>query len=198
MANHTELIKESKNSKGNTFDEVVDLYQHKVMNIAFGFLRNKEDAEDIAQDVFFQVYKSLSDLNDGNKVSSWISRIAVTRSLDFIRKKNRKKRFSSLFRVFNSSDDDPDVNRVELIKDEKGGSPEKKYSDRERSQILYQTIDALPEKQKIAFTLSKIEGLGNSEVAEVMEVSLSAVESMIHRAKKTLQSKLKHFYATHL
>lgn len=197
MANHTEPVRAEDNSKC-TFDEVVDLYQNKVINIAFSFVRNWEDAEDIAQEVFLQVYKSLSDLNDGNKISSWISRIAVTRSLDFIRKKNRKKRFSSLLRVFNTTDSDPATNRIEHYEDEKGIDPEKVFSDQERATLLYKTIDTLPENQKVAFTLSKIDGLGNSEVADVMDVSLSAVESLIHRAKKGLQSKLRRYYETHL
>ncbi len=163
-----------------------------VINTCYRFVLNREDAEDIAQEVFLEVYRSLDSFRHESKLSTWLYRIAVTKSLDHLRKKKRKKRFSSLKRVIGFNDP-----AEELPLPSNLATPDEVVSENERKQILQNALDSLPDNQKTAFLLSKYDGYSNQEIADIMKTSLSAVESLVHRAKKNLQKQLeKHFRNT--
>jgi RNA polymerase sigma-70 factor (ECF subfamily) len=175
---------------GDTFDfkDIVDKYQEKVRNTCYRFVKNTDDADDVAQDVFIQVYESLANFRAEAELSTWIYRIVVNKSLDFIRKQKRKKRFGQLTSLFGFNEE-----KEEIILPA-GGNPQMDLEDKERKQILDSAIDQLPENQKTAITLSKYEGFSNNEIAKIMDLSLSAVEALMHRAKKNLHKKLyNHF-----
>ena len=91
-----ELVQQLKRNEPGAFKTVVELYQDRVLNTCFRFLFNREDAEDVSQEVFIEVYRSIASFRAEAKLSTWIYHIAVTRSIDLIRKKNRKKRFSQV------------------------------------------------------------------------------------------------------
>ncbi len=182
------LLDELKDGNRDAFKNLVQQYQNKVINTCFKFVQNKEDAEDVAQEVFIEVYQSISGFREEAKLSTWIYRIAVTKSLDFIRRKKRKKRFSQLHSILGFE------NQSEEIPAPESSNPHTVIENQERSQILQQAIDSLAENQKIAVTLNKYEGFSYNEIAEIMETSLSAVESLIHRAKKNLLKKLYKYY----
>ncbi|MBD3289489.1 sigma-70 family RNA polymerase sigma factor [candidate division KSB1 bacterium] len=174
------------------FKSIVQAHQEKVRNTCFRFVKNPEDADDVAQEVFIQVYESLSRFRSEAELSTWIYRIAVNKSLDFIRRKKRKKRFARLVSLFGFEEGKEDI---ELPVP---GNPQSDLESRERKHILDWAIDRLPENQRTAITLSKIEGFSNKEIAKIMNLSLSAVEGLIHRAKKNLHDKLYKFYEKHL
>lgn len=190
MNHHLELNK-FKFGKSDPFSLLVEAYKDKVLNTCYGFLKNRDDAEDVSQEVFIEVYNSLVYFREESDLSTWIYRIAVSKSLDAIRKRNRKKRFGKLKQVFG-------LEVSEGLKDDKHLNPEQYISAEERSKILHGAIDKLNESQKIAITLSKLEGFSNTEVAKIMDISVSAVESLIHRAKKRLYDLLYHYYHDHL
>ncbi len=170
------------------FKSLVENHQEKVRNTCFRFVNNREDADEVAQDVFIQVYESLSHFREESELSTWIYRIAVNKSLDFIRKKKRKKRFAQLTSLFGFSEEKEEI--VLPV----GSNPQQEMEEKERKQILDSAIDKLPESQKTAITLSKYEGFSNKEITSIMELSLSAVEALIHRAKKNLHKQLYHYY----
>lgn len=173
--------------KGNegAFREFVEMYMKMVMNTCYGFLHSAEDAEDVAQEVFIEVYKSIENFRSESKLSTWLYRIAVSRSLNFIRD-NKKRRWFSTF----DDEQNPGTERLYQIAAGKEGNPEYILENRQRAGILYKAVDSLPRNQKVAFILSKYEELGQKEIAEVMNVSVSSVESLIYRAKRNLQKKL--------
>lgn len=173
------------------FRSVVESHQDKVFSTCYGFLRNREDAEDATQEVFIEVFRSLKDFREEAKLSTWIYRIAVTKSLDMIRKKNRKKRFGQLKRVLGFE------NGENRLPDSKRPDPEQTLAEQERSRILHEAVGTLNDSQRIALTLSKLEGFSNAEVAGIMDISVSAVETLIHRAKKNLYDKLYHYFKGH-
>ena len=181
-----------KYSDPNNFNELVLNYQDRVLNVIFRFLNNKEDAEDVAQEVFIEVYRSIGHFKEEALLSTWIYRIAVNKSLDVIRKKKRKKRFAYIMNLFSSPDDKKEVQLPAPH------NPQSDLEQKERIQILNRTIDSLPENQKVAITLSKYEGFSNKEISEIMDTSVSAVESLIHRAKENLRKKLYLFYEKNL
>lgn len=177
-----------KNLSEISFEEIVKQHQIRVFNTAISFLQNKEDAEDVTQEVFIEIYHSLDSFRRQANVSTWIYRITVNRSLDFIRKKNAKKRQGFLTTLF--SNDSGEINLDKGHFDHPGILFEKKESAR----VLFAAINCLKESQKTAFILFHVEELSQKEIALIMDLSPKAVESLILRAKTHLREKLKNFY----
>ena len=170
------------------FSTIVAEHQDMVLNTCYRFVLNREDAEDIAQEVFLEAYRSFGSFRRESKLSTWLYRIAVTKSLDHLRKKKRKKRFSSLKRVIGFNDPAEELTLPSME------TPAEVLSGNERTEVLRKALDSLPDNQKTAFLLSKYDGYSNQEIAEVMHTTVSAIESLVHRAKKNLQKKLEKYY----
>ncbi len=185
----SEIIRKLQQGDEQAFRVLVDTYRKLVVNTCFGILHHTEDAEDIAQDVFIEVYRSIQKFRADSKISTWLYRIAVNRSLNFLRDHKYKKRIHSL--------DEPKQNENQQIYNILAGrsdQPGSVIEDRQRAALLHSAIDSLPDHQKVAFTLNKYEDLSYQEISEIMDLSLSSVESLIHRAKKNLQKKLYDCY----
>lgn len=181
--NELELIQGLRKGDESAFRYMVDTYRDRVYNTALGIVQNAEDAEDVAQEVFIQVFRSIGSFKGESKLSTWLYRIATTRALDLLRSRKSKKRFGLLQRLFGEGDEPiieiPDFNHPGVALDRK-----------ENAARLFRAISQLPENQKIAFTLHKLEDLSYQEVSEIMQTSLPAVESLMHRAKQNLKKWL--------
>ncbi|MFM2224017.1 MAG: Sigma-24 [Bacteroidota bacterium] len=164
------------------FTELVNQYSNQVFNTCYKFLLNKEEAEDLTQEIFIEVYQSLKKFRGDSKLSTWIYRIAVTKCLDEIKKRNRKKRISSLGKILHLDE------IVHWLVGET--SPDKDLQQKEKWKAIEQALNQLPDNQRVAFTLSKIEGYSNPEIAELMNTSTVAIESLIYRAKKNVGAEL--------
>lgn len=183
-----ELIKRLKQKEPWAFKELVELYQDRVINTCYRFLFNREDAEDAAQEVFITAHQALSSFKETAALSTWLYRIAVNRSIDMIRKKKRKKRFAPVKSLLGLEEEGKEVPAPEHH------NPRDTMEQGERMQILQEAIDSLPENQRVVFTLSKCDDMGNKEIAGVMGLTLSSVESLMHRAKKNLRKKLTAYF----
>lgn len=185
--NEWTLIEQLKQGDEIAFKTIVDTWQNMVYNTAIGIVQNAEDAEDIAQEVFVQVYQSISSFKGDSKFSTWLYRITITKSLDHERRKKRKKRFAFVKSLFGEENQvtvhPPDFNHPGVVLDKK-----------EDAATLFAVINQLPENQRIAFTLHKVEGLSYQEVSEVMKTTVSSVESLMHRAKNNLRRRLEDHY----
>jgi len=190
--NENEIIGKLQSGDEETFKAVVEKYQRYVLNTCFRFVNSEETAEDLAQEVFIQVFISIRDFRGGSKLSTWIYRIAVTKSLDHLKKLRRKKRFAVIKRLFGEDE------MEEQIPSNDETNPEKDLDNKERLKILNMALDNLPENQRIAFTLSKYDEMSYKEIADILGTTVSAVESLIHRAKNNLQKKLYNYYKKHL
>lgn len=157
-----------------------------VFNTVIGFLQNHEDAEDVTQNVFIKVFESINQFKGESALSTWIYRVSVTSALEFLRKKKRKKRFGFLSPIW-GEDNEPVVDIPDFH------HPGVQLDNKEKATILFKAIKQLPENQQIAFILNKVEGLSYQEVAAIMQTSLSAIESLLHRAKSNLKEILKNF-----
>jgi RNA polymerase sigma-70 factor, ECF subfamily len=160
-----------------------------VVNTCFGLLHNIDDSEDVAQDVFIEVFRSVENFRADSKISTWLYRIAVNRSLNFIRDNNKRKWFQSFSEVVESKKE-----MLNELSHQNADDPVSELEHSQRALILHEAIDSLPENQRVAFTLNKYEDLSYKEITEVMNLSVSSVESLIHRAKKNLQKKLYKCY----
>ena len=183
-----ELVTEISNGNQQVFRMFVEKYQLSVFKICNGFIHNKEDSEDILQEVFIDVYESIHKFREEAKLSTWLYRIAVNKSLNYLRKNRTMKNLKSMESLFTS-----DKNRLNYIEDN-NMRPDENVEQRERARILYKAVNSLSTNQRIAFVLNKYEDLAYKEISEIMNTSLSAVESLIHRAKTNLQKKLFGYY----
>ncbi len=163
----------------NAFRQLYGLYADKVYNTALSYAQNEADAEEITQDVFTSIFRYAANFKGDSAVGTWIYRITVNTSLNHLK---RKKRFS--FLKFGDIDAGrPDFEHPGVLMENK-----------ENAKILFKVIDALPENQKTAFILSYVEDLPRQEVADIMALSLKAVESLLQRAKANLRRRLDHHY----
>jgi len=181
------LITNVINNQPGAFQHLVEKHQNMVINTCQGFLHNYQDAQDVAQEVFIEVYRSIQKFRSESKLSTWLYRISVNKSLNYIRDNKKRSWFQSLDILF----------EIENKTNKSGAfseSPEEILENNERSTIVQNAIDKLATNQKVAFTLHKYENLSYSEIAEVMNTSLSSVESLIFRAKKSLQKHLLNYY----
>jgi RNA polymerase sigma-70 factor, ECF subfamily len=184
-----EIIEGLKLGNEKAFRQLVDVYRQLVVNTCNGLLHNTEDAEDVAQEVFIEVYRSVDKFRADSKISTWLYRIAVNRSLNFIRDNKRHK----WFRSFEEAVESKIAEHRHWISG-KADDPGFNLENSQRTLILHEAIDSLPKNQRVAFTLNKYEDLSYKEIAKVMDLSVSSVESLIHRAKKNLQKKLYYCY----
>ncbi|MCK5076532.1 MAG: RNA polymerase sigma factor [Calditrichia bacterium] len=188
----TEIVERIINNRAGSFKELVEEHQFKVINTCFRFVNNKEDAEDIAQEVFLEIHQSISKFRGDAKLSTWIYRIAVTKSLNFLRMKKRKKRMGHLKRIFGFEEE------MDKLPSTNIDNPERSLEKKERLEILQKALDSIAENQRTAIILSKYDGYSYQEIAELMDTTISSVESLIHRAKKNLEKKLYNYFKKNL
>lgn len=182
------LVHELQQGSERAFGLLMDLYQNKILSTCLGFVPNRQDAEDIVQEVFVEVFRSVQTFKEESKLSSWIYRIAINKSLEAIRFKKRKKRkafFQSLIGLHD---------RKDSLATGHFDHPGVLLENKERSEILFSKIELLPDNQRIAFVICKVEGMSYKEASEIMKCSVSSIESLLFRAKKNLQKLLETYY----
>jgi RNA polymerase sigma-70 factor (ECF subfamily) len=182
-----ELTNRIKSGDEDAFRELVDEHQKFVTNTCYRFVQIIETAEDITQDVFVEVFRSIHNFRGDSKLSTWIYRIAVTRSLDYLKMMKRKKRFAKLKSIFGDEGKEVEISSTHEI-------PGNKAEDEDRIRILNWALESLAENQRVAFTLSKYDEMTYKEISEIMGTTVSAIESLIHRAKTNLKKKLYKYY----
>lgn len=170
------------------YEALVEAFQEKVLNTCLGFLPNMQDAEDATQDVFMEVFRSIHKFNGESRLSTWIYRIAVRKCLETLRSRKRHKRMA-FFQSLIGLDDA----RVAAVPDALF-HPGIRLEQRERARILYRAMDRLPDTQRAAFVLHKVEGLSHRDICDALGLSVPAVEALLHRAKKNLQKWLSDYY----
>ena len=181
-----DFIEKLISGNSQAYAKLLDDYQQKVFATCISFIPNKEDAEDVAQEVFLEVFKSITKFKGNSKLSTWIYKITTNKCLEFIRKRNAKKRFA--FLQFSIGADTPvdntnyftEINHPGII-----------LENKEATERIFKAINTLPENQRVVFTLAKIDGKSYQEIVEITGKSLSSVESIMFRAKKSLKEKLK-------
>jgi RNA polymerase sigma-70 factor (ECF subfamily) len=184
---NSELVTKLKNADEQVFRQLVLQYQDKIFNTCISLVKNAEDADDLTQEVFIEIFRSIHKFREDSLLSTWIYRIAVNKSLEHLRRMKRKRR-AGILTWFNKenrevSNDPADFNHPGVMAE-----------NEEQSRILFRAVEKLPESQKIAFTLHKLEGLSYEQIAAVMQKTLSSVESLMHRAKSNLKKELYEYY----
>ncbi len=172
-----------------SFERIFIENKDRVFSTVLCLLQNREDAEDVMQEVFITVHETFKNFRGQSQISTWVYRIAVNKSLDFLKAKKTQKRFGYVMSIFGDKNETREVYDVpDFI------HPGVVAERREQATMLFKAISKLPDNQKVAFNLSKIEGLSYTEIGDVMQISISSVESLLFRARQNLQNLLQEFY----
>lgn len=170
------------------FTELVDKYKQRVMNFVYQRLRDEAEAEDLAQNVFLQVYKSRARYKQTAKFSTWLFTIAHNLCLNELRRRSRHPA-ESLEETHTENEDQP----PRQIEDKSHvGAPENVLRG-ELAQKIEEALRELPENQRSAILLCREEDLSYEQIAKILRCSLSATKSLIHRGRETLKEKLKPY-----
>ena len=171
-----QLMKRTAQGDSDAFKTIVVRHQASVLNVIYRFVGNRVEAEDLAQEVFIKVWKSREQYKPVAKFTTWLYRIVTNVSLNAI----RRKRASSLDCL------------AEIVSDDL--SPVGQLLKKETTVVIKNAIGSLPPNQKMAVILHRFEGLSYKEISEVMELSLPAVESLLHRASIKLTEILAPYF----
>ena len=191
MLTDKELIEAIMGGDETAFKTLYTMYSNMVYNTALSILQQQTEAEDITQDVFIEIHKSIIKFKQDASLKTWIYRITVTKCYDCLKKQQTKKRFAQLTALFSGEN--------KLLHDKPHFEhPGVALENKEHAAVLFSAISKLPIKQQTVFTLSKIEGLSYQEIAEVMNTTVSSVESLLFRANKNLKRSLSDYYKNNL
>ncbi|MGH7993035.1 MAG: sigma-70 family RNA polymerase sigma factor [Limisphaerales bacterium] len=173
------------------FAELVEKYKQPVMNLVYRTLHDETEAEDLAQNVFLQVYKSAGRYESRAKFSTWLFTIARNLCLNEIRRRSRHPA-DSIEESHAEHEDQP----RQQFEDKSSVTPPEKLLQGELAQKIDEVLAELPENQRTAILLCRQEELSYEEIAKILGCSLSATKSLIHRGRETLKEKLKPYLRT--
>jgi RNA polymerase sigma-70 factor (ECF subfamily) len=179
------LIAEGNES---AFRTLVNEHADRVYNTCLGMLQHAEDAEDITQEVFIEVHRSIGKFRGECGLGTWLYRIAVSKSLDLLKNRRTAKRFAFITSLFGDEGVHPIADTPHF------DHPGVQLENKEHARVLFHALHKLPESQRTAFTLNQVEGLSYLQISEVMETSVASVDSLMVRARKNLRKLLKGYY----
>ena len=185
------LMLRAKRGDRAAFAELVEKYKQPVMNFVFRSLRDEIEAEDLAQNVFLQAWKSRSRYRQTAKFSTWLFTIARNLCLNEIRRRSRHPAES----IEEAHAEHEDLPRQQY-EDKSQIAPPEKLLHGELAQKIEEALAELPENQRTAILLCRQDELSYEEIAGVLDCSLSATKSLSHRGRETLKEKLKPYLQT--
>jgi RNA polymerase sigma factor (sigma-70 family) len=185
--NETLLIQQLQQGNRQAFTQLVLAHQHMVHNTVLSIVQHVQEAEDVSQEVFVQVFESIGSFRAESKLSTWVYRIAITKALDCERKRKAKKRVNLIKNWVGIGNKEAE----EVVEFHHPGVA---LDKKEEASVLFKALQQLPQSQRTAFTLIKAEGLSYEETSAIMQTSIKAIEALMHRAKENLRKILKNYY----
>lgn len=184
----TELVSKLQNGSTDAFNELFSRYSQKAFHLALRFSKNEADAEEIIQEVFLNVYKKINNFEGKSAFSSWLYRITVNTALMKLRKKPKNCTIMQI--------DEEVCNTEEFCYDVNSSNNQTNYLTirHELRSKLELAIKNLPTDYQEIFILRDVDGLSNEEVGNILNLSVSAVKSRLHRARTILKKKLAKYY----
>jgi RNA polymerase sigma-70 factor (ECF subfamily) len=182
-----ELMARIAEGDDDAFEILVNRHQTSVLNLIYRFIGDRTQARDLTQEVFIRVWQSAKGYEPKAKFTTWIYKITTNLCLNELKSVRRKRWFP-----FHRSDEDNEGSIEDTFSD---GSPtaEDLLLERERSRQISDALQSLPCNQRMALILKRYDDLSYQEIAKILNCSVSAVESLLVRAKRNLQEKLKNF-----
>ena len=183
-----ELVRFAQGGENRAFDELVRRYQDKVYRLSYKILRHEDDAAEALQDAFLSAYRGLKNFKAESTFSTWLYRIATNASL----MKYRKRRDNHIS-LDQSQSQNEEAEPLQLP--DWSAQPTEELLTAEMREVMEEGIQRLPEELRTVFVLRDIEGLSNAEVGEILELSVAAVKSRLHRARIALRERLNRYFS---
>ena len=182
------LVSRLKSGSMDAFEELISRYESKVFNLAMRFTRNQEDAEEVLQDVFTTIYTKIEGFKGQSAFSSWLYRIIVNAAFMKLRKRKQQTAVSI-------EDLSPAVKQYCIDRESLSLTRSDSITyTHELREILEGAISRLPEQYRAVFILRDVDGMSNQEVSEILDLSIPAVKSRLHRSRLMLRKKLRRYY----
>jgi RNA polymerase sigma-70 factor, ECF subfamily len=177
-----QLVRLAQEGSPAAFEELVAKYQSKVFSMAMSFTRNREVADDLAQEVFLKAYLALPRFHGRSEFGTWLYRISMNHIKDYLRKKSRAKEVSL-----------DDVREISFSDKEQTDRADAERETEARRTLVREFVQGLPEKYRVILTLRDIQGLAYEDISRILRLSPGTVDSRLHRARRMLRVKLTPF-----
>ena len=187
----SELIKRFLGHDEEAFARLVRKYQNKVYNLCYRVLGDRDEAMDMAQEVFITVHKSLAGFRGDSLFSTWVFRVTVNHCKNRIKYLGRRRYYQS---TSLSAPTELEDGEVYFEPEDEGPDPELTLASEEIQQLVQKAISALDPDHRMALVLRDIQGLAYEEIAEMLDIKVGTVKSRIHRARNDLKKKLEGKY----
>jgi len=174
-----QLVRLAQDGSPAAFEELVTKYQSKVFSMALSFTRNREAADDLAQEIFLKSYLALPRFHGKSEFGTWLYRISMNHIKDFLRKKGRAKEVPL-----------DDVGEAAFSDKEQTEKAEQERETEARRTLVQRSVQGLPEKYRVILTLRDIQGLAYEDISRILRLSPGTVDSRLHRARRMLRAKL--------
>ncbi|MEE9176198.1 MAG: sigma-70 family RNA polymerase sigma factor [Thermodesulfobacteriota bacterium] len=182
----------TKTGNESAFNEIVSRYANKIYGFALRITRNSSDAEEVFQEVFLTLTKKLDTFRGESKFSSWLYRVTVNASYMYLRSQKKHESNISLENYYPYDEKGTLMGRV--MEKDWSSRPDIIIFSNEALKIIDKSINELPESYRTVFHLRDVEGLSNEEVADILEISIPAVKSRLHRARLFLRDRLSDYF----
>ena len=184
------LVRDLQNGNLDAYDKLAEIYQKKVYGLSFHLTRNQMDAQDVTQEVLLTLFRKINMFQGKSAFSSWVYRIAVNASYMKLRSKKKEPNVSidELMPSFNSAGF-----QQEKIQDWSENTESLLFT-KETRDVINKAVDLLPEKEKVVFLLRDVEGLSSEKAGEILDLTVPAVKSRLHRARLFLRKKLSNYF----
>lgn len=167
-----------------SFREIYDTHISMVYNLCLSYVQQVLDAEELSQNVFVKIHKKLPEFQEKSSIKTWIYRITINECLDFLKAQKRQKRIAFISSIFNDKGQERSALLPEM------NHPGIQLENKEAVENIFRHINRLSDKQKTALILKVVEDFSQKEIAETMQLSEKAVESLLVRARQKLKKKL--------
>ncbi len=182
-----ELVRRARRGDLEAYDDLVRRYQERIYATIYHMTANHEDANDLAQDTFIKAYQALKSFKGGSSFYTWIYRIGVNKTINFLKQRKNRSHMSLNDLDFNA-EHDPDL--VALISDK---TPRREASLNELQEKLNEALLKLSEHHRLVVTLHDVQGLAHEEIAEIMECNIGTVRSRLFYARQQLQGYMSDY-----
>ena len=189
-AEEEQLVKDLQAGKTESFERLATLFQKKIYALSFNLTRNAMDSEDVTQEVLLTLFKKIHTFQGKSAFSSWVYRITLNATYMKLRsrKKDQSISIEELLPSFNGSGF-----QQEKLQDWSENTASLLF-DNETRETIQKAVDLLPDKEKVVFLLRDVEGLSTEKVSEILELTIPAVKSRLHRARLFLRKKLTNYF----
>lgn len=177
-----------KNKAIKNFDELVEITQKPLFRLALNILKDEQVAMDIVQDTYIKAWENWSNFRSEADPKTWLYRIAINLSLNQLKKSQKIINFNKF------TNEDDDKKEIYCYEPADSHSIEQYLNSKERNILIKNAIDSLPLNQKLVLQLFYYEGFHYQEISEILNISISAIESLLFRARKNLKKCLMNFY----